>query len=103
MIELAMVLAEATAFDPATIGQYGVLGIATYLLGRFALGAYNREKERADANAAEVARLNQLIQDKYVPALEASRNALESTTEVLTEVQRQIYEAKKPAPRRKAQ
>lgn len=83
---LVWALAAAT---PATTdslpqwGQYGVLGLAVAGLAVFARQAYNREAARADRLEQENQRLNQLIQDKHIPALESSTTATREMTEYL--------------------
>lgn len=54
----------------AALGQYGALGVISMIFLWFGWQVYKRERDRADANAAEVARLNQRIADIYVPNLE---------------------------------
>jgi len=70
-------------------GQYGVLGLAFAGLAAFARQAYNREAARADRLEAENQRLNQLIQDKHIPALESSTSATREMTEYLRVLERE--------------
>lgn len=70
-------------FDAGTLGQYGVLGMVNLVLFRFAQQAYNREKDRADRADAEVARLNQKIQDEMIGSLTKSNDAMAENARAL--------------------
>lgn len=72
--------------DLSILAQYGVLGVFAILLIIFAKTAYKRETERADRLEQEVLRLNQLIQDKHIPALESATYALKEATDALQKV-----------------
>lgn len=81
---------SVTPFDPGTYGTWGASGLfiaALFVVGR---AVYKRETGRADKLEDEVRRLNDLIRDRYVPALEASSEALRAsertTVEVLAEL-----------------
>jgi hydroxymethylpyrimidine/phosphomethylpyrimidine kinase len=75
-------------FDISVLAQYGVLGIFAILLIVFANTSYRREITRADRLEAEVLRLNQLIQEKHIPALESAAHALREANEVMRDFQR---------------
>lgn len=86
-----MHLASGTAgggIDLSILAQYGVLGVFAVLLIIFANSTYRREVARADRLESEVLRLNALIQEKHIPALEAAAHALKEATEVMRELQR---------------
>lgn len=67
----------------AALLQYGVLGVVAVVLFSFARQAIKRETERADRMEAEVFRLNNLIQERHIPALIKATEAVESATEAL--------------------
>lgn len=98
----------AEASDPLLtgLGQLGVAGTILGILLVFGRQVLNRERERADANAAEVARLNLSIQEKYIPSLLDCQRALAESTGVLSEVKTSLAElraeAKGPAQRRRS-
>ena len=75
--------------DLSGIIQYGVLGIVVALLIPFARMAYKRETDRADRLESEVLRLNQLLQDRVIPALLAATRAVEQSQELLFHSRRQ--------------
>lgn len=83
----------ATAFDPnspwAYVLNFGVLGVMFVLIlsGKFVVTKRELDTcqlqnikifSERDEEKAEVRRLNILIQDKYVPALEAAKNSTEA-------------------------
>lgn len=72
----------------ALFAQYGVLGIAVLVLAAFARNAYNREKERADQAYAEVLRLNMVMAERMVPALEHATEAVREIRDVTLRAQR---------------
>jgi hypothetical protein len=72
----------------AVLGQYGVLGVFAILLVWFAKFMINRETARADRLEAEVVRLNNTIQEKVIPALMSATGAVEESTEMLRDMQR---------------
>jgi len=55
--------------------QYGVLGVIASLGLWLMFTVWRQANARADAAEAEVRRLNQVIQDRHIPALEASVQA----------------------------
>lgn len=63
--------------------QLGAVGSILLVFFSFAWQVYKRERDRADECAKEVARLNQLITDRYVPALEESKNTLRDVLALL--------------------
>ena len=67
-----LLLLAAGEAPPTDWAQYGVVGVVAGLGIWFFFAAYRQQSARCEAERAEVKRLNQLIQDKYVPALEAS-------------------------------
>lgn len=91
-----MFLAAATAAaaeegggpNYAVLGQYGVLGVFAVLLVWFAKFMIGRETTRADRLEAEVVRLNNIIQEKVIPALMSATGAVEESTELLRDLQR---------------
>lgn len=70
--------------------QYGVLGLGALVLLWFARVSYKREVDRADRLEAEVLRLNNLIQEKHIPALESATHALRDATEIIRDYDRDI-------------
>lgn len=89
---LAAVLAAESSGDPnyAVLGQYGVLGVFAVLLIWFAKFMINRETARADRLEQEVLRLNNTIQEKVLPALMSATGAVEQSTEMLRDMQRDL-------------
>jgi hypothetical protein len=83
---LALLLVQDAAPDPSVFLNYGALGAITVILVVFARAAYKRESERADAANSEVARLNQVIQDRYLTALTETNTALTETNRILAEL-----------------
>ena len=79
----------------AELGQYGVAGVIASIFLWFAWQVYKRERDRADKNETEIARLNTLIQDKYVPSLEAATKALSESNDLLVQLR------DPPPPRRR--
>ena len=81
------------ATDPGTdlsiLTQYGILGIFALLLILFAKTSYKRETDRSDRLEAEVLRLNNLIQEKAIPALASATRALEESQNLLHDLQRE--------------
>jgi len=81
---------EATAgADLAALTQYGVLGIFAGLLILFARVSYKRETDRSDRLEQEVFRLNNIIQEKVIPALQSSARAVEESQALLASMQRE--------------
>lgn len=74
----------AEEFPLTGLGQLGAVGAVLTLFLTFGWIVYKRERDRADKNEAEIARLNQLIQDRYVPSLESASRALAESSEALT-------------------
>lgn len=50
----------------------------------FGWQVYKRERDRADKNEAEIARLNTVIQDRYIPSLEEATRVMASVKELLS-------------------
>ena len=76
--------------DYAVLGQYGVLGVFAVLLVWFAKFMIGRETARADRLEQEVLRLNNTIQEKVIPALLSATGAVEQSTEMLRDMQRDM-------------
>jgi hypothetical protein len=87
-------MAEASGEEPnyAVLGQYGVLGVFAVLLVWFAKLMIGRETARADRLEAEVVRLNNTIQEKVIPALMSATGAVEESTEMIRDLQRDMRE-----------
>lgn len=79
--------------------DYGGLGILLIILLWFARALLVREQNRADANAAEVNRLNALMQEKTIPALISATQAIAASQSLLQALQRkqEIEEAARKA------
>lgn len=58
------------------LGQLGAVGTILSVFFWFAWQVYKRERDRADANEAEIKRLNEVIQNKTTDALSTSSQAL---------------------------
>lgn len=80
----------------AALGQYGLAGVILSIL--LAFGWWVLKNERADRKEAEaeVKQLNKDIQTIFVPAQEASKNALVDATRLLSRLD-------DPPPRRRSQ
>lgn len=82
-----------------TFAQYGLIGILfAMVVGGVLLVpkyAYERERDRADALETEVKRLNALIQDRHVPALESASKAISDSTELVTDLRREIIDSRR--------
>lgn len=94
MLEQVLAASSDTGagIDLSVLAQYGVLGIFAILLVVFANSSYRREIARGDRLEAEVLRLNALIQEKHIPALESAAHALKDATELMREMQLQQRE-----------
>lgn len=89
------------AIDFSVFAQYGVLGIIAAMLIWFARGAHQRERDRADRMEEENKRLNTLIVERVIPALESATRAIEEAVDLLQAIQRereyaQLVEKKRP-------
>jgi len=69
--------------------QYGAIGVFAILLIVFARTLLLREQQRGDAAAAEVIRLNNLMQEKTIPALIAATQAIAAAQNILQQIQYQ--------------
>jgi hypothetical protein len=78
-----------TGVDLATLSQYGVLGVFAVLLVLFARLAYRRETDRSDRLEAEVFRLNNIIQERVIPALQSATRTVEESQALLSSMQRE--------------
>lgn len=100
-VSAAVALGDAGAgVDISVLGQYGLLGLIALALflhtkttvqrqADFADAAVKREIARADAERAEVARLNGLIQDRIVPVLELATASVTANQALLHDMQRE--------------
>jgi len=79
----------ATGVDIGVLAQYGVLGIFAAMLVWFAKGAHQRERDRADRLEEETRRLNSLIADRVIPALNSASKASEESAQLLQAMQRE--------------
>lgn len=86
--------------DPIVTGftQLGVAGTILGLLLAFGRQVLKRESDRADANAAEVARLNLSIQEKYIPSLLAGQQALAEVKVALDDVRQTVADLRASSP-----
>lgn len=75
----------------ATFAQYGIIGVALLVLGRFAFAMVKREQDRADRLEAELAKQNESYREKYGPALAAAASAVSSALEFIEEIRRDEY------------
>ena len=66
--------------------QLGGVGAVLAITFWFFYKVWQREASRADINDAEVKRLNELIQSKYVPSLELAGRALIETNQLIAEL-----------------
>lgn len=98
---LSLLILSQTSSDPtATVfAQYGVIGVALLVLGRFALSAVKREQDRADRLDLELAKLHEAYRSESGPALAAAASAVSSALEVIEEIRRDDYRPPRPAPR----
>lgn len=87
-------IAAGESADPLITGfaQLGVAGVLLAMLLMFGKQVLKRESDRADANAAEVARLNASIQKDYIPSLLEGQRALQESNRVLGEVKDSLVE-----------
>jgi hypothetical protein len=79
----------STGADLSVLGQYGVLGLVAAGLLWFAHGAIQRERDRADRLEADNRRLNEVIQDRVIPALTSATKVAEESTGLLQAMQRE--------------
>lgn len=75
------------------VAQYGLLGagFAALASGRFLVPRYvlDRERDRADRMEAENQRLNTLIQEKAIPAIVDASNAVQESSRLIHDLQRE--------------
>lgn len=86
---LALLIAAdqtGTPLDPGLYGQWGAAGLFIAALFVVARAVYTDIKGQRDKAESEVARLNALILDRVVPALEKSTEAHQRTERSLLEV-----------------
>lgn len=67
--------------------QYGAIGAIAIALFMFARGLLLREQQRGDAAAAEVQRLNNMIQERVIPALMTATQAISASQAILQGIQ----------------
>lgn len=79
---LAVGLLAAVDVDPSTLGQYGALGVLNAALLAFARIAYNRERDRADAERAKVDEMQEL----YRKDSEQMRDALKESLRTMSDL-----------------
>lgn len=89
-----LLLAMVTEAD-ASLLQYGAIGViaaialgAVRVLFKRETAAYDREKDRADRLEAELTKLNQAIQERYLVALNDATRAVAEALSKLTQVKR---------------
>jgi hypothetical protein len=85
-------LAADTTPSPnwGVLGQYGLLGLFTGGLIWFAKGTIQRERDRADRIEADNRRLNDVIQERVIPALTSATRVAEDSTSLLKAMQREL-------------
>lgn len=91
---LVILAAEPTSVD-MTLLQYGAIGViavvalaAVRVLFKRETAAYDREKDRADRLEAELTKLNQTIQERYLVALNDATRAVADALTKLSQVRR---------------
>lgn len=89
--------------DPNTLFQYGVLGFFSAVLLVFARTTYKREVDRSDRLEDEVRRLNQLMADKVVGALESATKAVEEARDFMERERERMYAQPPARPARRHQ
>lgn len=67
--------------------DFGGIGILAIILLVFARSLLQREQARADAQALEVQRLNNLMVEKTIPALISATNAIAASQSLLQSMQ----------------
>jgi hypothetical protein len=90
LMVVAAAAEESGGPNYAVLGQYGVLGVFAVLLVWFAKFMIARETARADRLEAEVVRLNNIMLEKVIPALMSATGAVEESTELLRDLQRDM-------------
>lgn len=85
---LVLEAAEASP-EISVFAQYGVLGVFALMLVVFARTAYKRETDRSDRLEQEVLRLNAAIQERFIPTLLSATSAVEESTALLRDLQRE--------------
>lgn len=93
MLDALLVLAAeggSSLPELPTGAQYGILGILVAALasGKFVVPRYvlDRERERADRLEAENVRLNNVIQEKAIPAIVQAATAVKDSQMLVAEV-----------------
>lgn len=91
---MVLAVADGTTVDD-TLLQYGAIGViavvalfAVRVLFKRETEAYDREKARADRLEAELAKLNQTIQERYLVALNDATRAVADALTKLSQVRR---------------
>lgn len=62
------------------LGQLGAVGVVLTIFLWFGYKVWSAEKKRADENAEEIKRLNTLIQERVIPALNSTTTAVAEAT-----------------------
>lgn len=83
------IAADTGAVDLSIFAQYGVLGLFAAILLWFSKGSVQRERDRADRLEDENRRLNSVIQDRVIPALTSATTAVQQSSELLNNIQRE--------------
>lgn len=91
MLALAVFIAvsgNSTTVTPTPYGDLadrGILGLVVVVLAGFAAQAIARERKRGDDAVAEVARLNERLVEKWMPAMVEFNRASNDTLTLLRE------------------
>ncbi|HYJ33824.1 MAG TPA: hypothetical protein VE326_11445 [Candidatus Binatia bacterium] len=104
MVVAALWPAYAVASEGVDLGalaQYGAVGLIAAGGIWFAKGTVQRERERADRLEDDNKRLNALIVDRVIPALNSATNAAEESGRLLNAMQRE-REVRAEVARRRA-
>ena len=80
---------DAGSVDITVFAQYGVLGVIAALLIWFAKGAHQRERDRADRMEQKYENLNTLLLERMLPAITSATRAVEESTEIIRDMQRE--------------
>ena len=90
MVLSILLVAQSSSGDvTGTLVQYGAIGAMLVVLGFFAKSLIKREQDRADNLEKDNKRLNELVQDKIVPALINATTAVNSSQQILQDIQKQ--------------
>lgn len=95
--------AAGGATDISSLANYGVLGIFALILLAFARTQIKREQDRADRLEKRMDEMNEATKEKVIPALEAASTAVQSSVELIKDIQheRALDDARRrPRPER---